>query len=375
MEKQIDLEKEAEKICLWGAARAGVIVVAPLVGTMALMANEVYMIMRLGDLRGVKLEESAVLGLLYSLGGSFVGQTLVTLIPVAAVQVPVGIAVTYAVGKVANAWLKAGQPEDIAQFREVFEKARDEGMTKFKEIAGLECKDKPLGDESRSFDMEAESVYQNIKEKADKAAGKVEGAISDVLAWLRPLKEKSSNWLSAQKWEEISRGGITLPYEEINRYLKASLAKNDFIFSGISYQEDHGVKLAVDHKKYGAFKLFIVPEEFTVNKDKAYARLRLEDFDVSDNRVLELVAQTLGTKFILAIINKFFDDTVIESEDFACTYTGGILEVYFTELIRSSKIASSSLMGKNILDVVQFIAIVPVPKGIVVKTKFNFKKD
>ena len=32
----VDIEWEAEKICRWGAARAGVIVVAPLVGTMAL---------------------------------------------------------------------------------------------------------------------------------------------------------------------------------------------------------------------------------------------------------------------------------------------------------------------------------------------------
>lgn len=41
---ELDMDWEAEKICRWGAARAGVIVVAPLVGTMALMANEVYMI-------------------------------------------------------------------------------------------------------------------------------------------------------------------------------------------------------------------------------------------------------------------------------------------------------------------------------------------
>ncbi len=49
------------------------------------MANEVYMIMRLAELRGIKLSESAVLGLLGSLGGTFVGQTLVTLIPFAPV--------------------------------------------------------------------------------------------------------------------------------------------------------------------------------------------------------------------------------------------------------------------------------------------------
>lgn len=371
VEKTIDIEREAEKICLWGAARAGVIVVAPLVGTMALMANEVYMIMRLGELRGVKLEESAVLGLLYSLGGSFVGQTLVTLIPLAPVQVPVGIAVTYGVGKVANAWLKAGQPEDIAQFKEVFEEARDEGMAKFKEIAGLECKDKPLGDEARSFKMEAENVFQNIKAKADMAAGKVEGAISDVLDWFQPLKEKSSHWLSAQKWEDISRGGLTVPYEEISLYLKQAFAKGDFAFKGISYQEDGGVTLEIEHKSYGSLKLFIIPEEFTINKKQAYVRLRLVDFAVGQNSFLEAVAQTVGTKFIMAIVNKIFDDTVIESEDFVCTYAHGILEVYFTELISCSKLVQTSFMGRNILDVVQFVAIVPVPKGVVVKSKFK----
>lgn len=53
-----------------GRSRAGVIVVAPVVGTMTLMANEVYMITRLAKLRGIKLSESAVLGLLGSLGWS-----------------------------------------------------------------------------------------------------------------------------------------------------------------------------------------------------------------------------------------------------------------------------------------------------------------
>ena len=112
MKYAVDTDKEAEDICRWAAARAGVIVVAPVVGTMTLMANEVYMITRLAKLRGVKLSESAVLGLLGSLGGAFVGQTLATLIPFAPVQIPVGMSVTYAVGKVANAWLAAGCPED-----------------------------------------------------------------------------------------------------------------------------------------------------------------------------------------------------------------------------------------------------------------------
>ena len=115
--QEIDLDWESEKIIRWGAARAGVIVVAPVLGTMALIANEVYMITRLADLRGIKLSEGAVLGLLGSLGATFVGQSVATLIPLTAIQVPLAVSVTFGVGKAAAAWLKAGRPEDMAFFR------------------------------------------------------------------------------------------------------------------------------------------------------------------------------------------------------------------------------------------------------------------
>ena len=160
-----DVEWEAEKICRWAAARAGVIVVAPLIGTMTLMANEVYMITRLAELRGIKLSESAVLGLLGSLGATFVGQTLVTLIPFAPVQIPVGISVTYAVGKVANAWLKAGRPEDSAALKEVYDEPEAEGMKKFKEFSKLDCKDEPLGDESKRFNIYPKEVLDSLTRK------------------------------------------------------------------------------------------------------------------------------------------------------------------------------------------------------------------
>lgn len=162
-----DVEWEAEKICRWAAARAGVIVVAPLIGTMTLMANEVYMITRLAQLRGIHLSESAVLGLLGSLGATFVGQTLVTLIPFAPVQMPVGISVTYAVGKVANAWLKAGRPEDIAAFKEVYEEAKSEGLKNFREFSKLDCKEQPLGDESKRFSLDSQALFDKLTREAD----------------------------------------------------------------------------------------------------------------------------------------------------------------------------------------------------------------
>lgn len=172
-----NIEWEAEKICRWAAARAGVIVVAPVAGTMALMANEVYMITRLAELRGIKLSESAVLGLLGSLGATFVGQTLVTLIPFAPVQIPVGISVTYAVGKAANAWLQAGRPEDVAAFKEVFDEAKSEGLKHFQEWRDMDCKDKPLGDESKRFSLDSQELFDNVKRKADAAEYK----LSDVM--------------------------------------------------------------------------------------------------------------------------------------------------------------------------------------------------
>lgn len=149
-----EIAAEAEKICRWGAARAGVIVVAPFVGSMALMANEIYMITRLAKLRGITLSESALAGLLGALGGTIVGRTLVTLIPFAPLQVPVGISVTYAVGKVADAWLKAGQPDKLDDFKTIFDDARKQALKQLETFKNMEEKDQPLGDESKKFDMD-----------------------------------------------------------------------------------------------------------------------------------------------------------------------------------------------------------------------------
>ena len=119
-----DIARESERIIRWGAARASVIVMTPFLGSLALMANEVYMITRLCDLRGVELETGAIAGLVGSLGASFVGQTVFTVIPFPPLQVPMAVGITYAVGKAANAWLDAGRPDDLSQFKGLYEQAR-----------------------------------------------------------------------------------------------------------------------------------------------------------------------------------------------------------------------------------------------------------
>ena len=240
--EDIDTEWEAEKLCRWGAARASVLVVAPVFGTMALIANEVYMITRLADLRGIKVSEGTALGLLGSLGATFIGQSVFTLLPIPAIQIPLAVSITYGVGKAANAWLKAGRPEDVASFREVFEKARKEGAENADTFSNMDCKDEPLGDESKKFDLNAlkekmknvkgEDVFAGVKTTADKAESTISQKIRDFNDRIvNPLKTKSDRWISAQNWQQLSRGELVIPYTEIKAYMTKALAGSDFVIS------------------------------------------------------------------------------------------------------------------------------------------------
>ncbi len=146
-------DEEAEALCRWGAARAGVIVVAPLVGTMSLIANEIYMIMKLGDVYEQKMSEQAAVSLLGSMGAYFVGSTLTTLIPFPPLQIPVAVGTTYALGRVVTEWLKAGKPKDLTPFKTVYDDAMASAKKHIDLFKNDPKKDEPLGDESKKYDI------------------------------------------------------------------------------------------------------------------------------------------------------------------------------------------------------------------------------
>ena len=378
----MDIEWEAEKICRWGAARAGVIVVAPLVGTMALMANEVYMIMRLGELRGVKLEESTVLGLLTSLGATFVGQTLVTLIPIAPIQVPVGVSVTYAVGKAANAWIKAGRPEDVAAFREVYESARKEGLKNSEDFEKMDCKDTPLGDESKRFDLQelkealrAKSghLFTAIEKHADRAETVLAEKLATVSEKLRPLKDKGQLWFSAQKWEQLSQGELVVPYDEIVAYVRKSLTGSEFALQSLAYAEPDLLRLVVKHKTHGTLELLLRVEVFNVDAGAAFTRLKLVDFSVADNDFAQLVVELMGSKLILAIVDLLIDRVDIDADSITTKYEQGEISVDFTAALQQSKMQQKKVLDRSLFDVVHLVALVPQSEGVLVKAKTEWK--
>ncbi|MEI3066749.1 hypothetical protein [Phascolarctobacterium faecium] len=146
-------QEEAETLCRWAAARAGVIVVAPLLGTMALIANDVYLVIKLGSVYEEAIGEKAAVSLLSSLGAYFVGSTLTTLIPFAPLQIPVAVGTTYALGRVVTEWLKAGKPADLSPFKTVYDDALREAKKNIELFKNDPKKDEPLGDESKKYDL------------------------------------------------------------------------------------------------------------------------------------------------------------------------------------------------------------------------------
>lgn len=149
-----EIEQEVESLCRWAAARAGVIVVAPILGQIALAANEVYLIKRIANVYDRNFDETAGCAFISALGGTFVGQSLATLIPFPPLQIPIGMAVTYAVGKTANAWIKAGMPDfdDYAdKYKDIFNQAKEDVKKIIPNLKNSKDKDKPLGDENKKF--------------------------------------------------------------------------------------------------------------------------------------------------------------------------------------------------------------------------------
>ena len=376
--EDIDTEWEAEKMCRWGAARASVLVVAPVFGTMALIANEVYMITRLADLRGIKVSEGTALGLLGSLGATFIGQSVFTLLPIPAIQIPLAVSITYGVGKAANAWLKAGRPEDVASFREVFEKARKEGAENADTFSNMDCKDEPLGDESKKFDLNAlkekmknvkgEDVFAGVKTTADKAESTISQKIRDFNERIvNPLKSKSDRWISAQNWQQLSRGELVIPYSEIKAYMTKALAGSDFALLDIGFLAPDYLRMNLQHNTYGTLELKLSILDFYVDQNEAVAHIKVEGFDIFNNDFASLVVNTVGDKLIVAIIDLIFDKVTIENKDVEVTYENGVIGLDFTKTLQESKIGKTRFLKKSVLDVLHLTNLSVMEEGLKVK--------
>ena len=146
-----DRDLKVETLCRWAAARAGAIVIAPLVGTVALMANEVYLVSRIARIYDVKLTERAVLAFLGAMGSQMAGNLLTTLIPFSVIQVPVAVGITYSLGRVTPRWLRDGMPSDMTPYIEMFGEWKEKAKEQVEKLKDNPLKNVPLGDETKDF--------------------------------------------------------------------------------------------------------------------------------------------------------------------------------------------------------------------------------
>lgn len=146
-----DRDLKVETLCRWAAARAGAIVIAPLVGTVALIANEVYLVSRIARIYDVKLTERAVLAFLGAMGSQMAGNLLTTLIPFSVIQVPVAVGITYSLGRVTQRWLRDGMPSDMTPYIEMFGEWKEKAKEQVEKLKDNPLKNVPLGDETKDF--------------------------------------------------------------------------------------------------------------------------------------------------------------------------------------------------------------------------------
>ena len=376
-----DIARESERIIRWGAARASVIVMTPFLGSLALMANEVYMITRLCDLRGVELETGAIAGLIGSLGASFVGQTVFTFIPFPPLQVPMAVGITYAVGKAANAWLDAGRPDDLSQFKEMYEQARKEGMERFREFTKDKNKNLPLGDERKKVAEKARPLFDKLKGKADEAADRLGEVaenmgtyVEDFNVLVAPFKEAVSRWVNAQTFEQLRRGELVSPYTDLAKGLGEAMKDSEFQFRECRYQGENQLEVTVDHEKYGSLTADVEIEALALNNTASYARFRIHDFSIADNRLGELLVRLLGTRIIMSLVNAIFNMTVVNRDDLICTFNDQSLTVDFTEVIKKSRLSQLKVKGFNLFDLVRLTGLVPEADGLHVLSQWGLKK-
>ena len=125
MEKKLSEEK-ARSYIRWAAGRAfGIAIVPlPLADVAPLVANEAYMIYRIGGAYGYEVDKTILAGFLGCLDGSIGGLFLASFLPF--LKAPIAAGVTYAVGRATNEWFKSGMTLTKEDLKTAFDQAREE---------------------------------------------------------------------------------------------------------------------------------------------------------------------------------------------------------------------------------------------------------
>ena len=154
----------------WGAGRAAVLALSPKFSALALCANAAYMVTRIASLHGVEIRKGAVTGLVTGLATALAAAAASLLVPVKAIRIPAAVALTYAIGKVANQWIEDGMPTDISRYKPMLEEWFNNGKALASSLAaaGYTMMPEKAQDVWDGIENEATYAVDRAKDKYEK---------------------------------------------------------------------------------------------------------------------------------------------------------------------------------------------------------------
>ena len=126
--------EEADEYIRWATGRAAAIALVPLplADVAPLMANEAYMIYRIGSAYGQAVDKSIPTMLAGAAGGSIAGKLAASFLPF--LKIPIAAGITYGIGKAAKAYFESNMTLDMDDLRAKFiEGERESRNTNWKE--------------------------------------------------------------------------------------------------------------------------------------------------------------------------------------------------------------------------------------------------
>lgn len=251
-----DKDIKVETYCRWAAARAGAIVIAPLLGTVALMANEVYLVSRIARVYDVKLTERALIAFLGAMGSRVAGNLLTTLIPFSAIQVPVAVGITYSLGKVTQRWMKDGMPSDMTPYIQMMGEWKDKAREQVDKLRESPLKNVPLGDETIDFMKKwgntAKDAFIDFKEKGQKLYNNVihkEETIVEEVAEEKAKEDAATGETVTEEQTTVITEETTTPDTPAGPAAAAAPEKAEFPAEQPAPSEEEQAKAAVEDAK------------------------------------------------------------------------------------------------------------------------------
>ncbi len=124
-----NVEDEVKSLINWAAGRAFTIALVPipLADTPFLIANEAYMIYRIGSCYGIAVTEAILAQFFLCAGASIAGKLLTTWLPI--IKAPIAASITYAIGCTAVGFFESDMNIGEEELREAYERCLNEAKS------------------------------------------------------------------------------------------------------------------------------------------------------------------------------------------------------------------------------------------------------